>query len=28
VNNVTSNDFMSMWQQRVSQFYLKYSGAD
>ena len=27
VNNVTSNDFMSMWQQRVSQFYLKYSGA-
>jgi hypothetical protein len=27
VNNVTSNDFISMWQQRVSQFYSKYSGA-
>jgi hypothetical protein len=27
VNNVTSSDFMSMWQQRVSQFYLQYSGA-
>jgi hypothetical protein len=27
VNNVTSGDFISWWQQRVSQFYLKYSGA-
>jgi hypothetical protein len=27
VNNVTSSAFVSMWQQRVSQFYSKYSGA-
>jgi hypothetical protein len=27
VNNVTSGDFISWWQQRVSEYYLKYSGA-
>lgn len=27
VNNVTSGDFIGWWQQRVSQFYSKYSGA-